>query len=766
AAFTFNTFMSQGTFGNLCDTNNFGDPVVLYDTFEDRWVITDFAFQLDVSNNVVNPPGSFQCIAVSKSGDPVSGGWNFYSINTTGGLGDYPKLGIWPDGLYMSVNMFNYPAGGAFQNVRLYAFNKAQMYAGAPTIQVVSFDAPSGEFTLLPSNARLQTGTPPPGTPNYFATVWNFLNVVGVWKFHVDWNSISTSTLTGPFNVITPTSWSQLLTAAQKAPSPANTLDTLYPRLMVQNQYSNIGGVESLWNSHTVGASGASSSQAAVRYYQVNVTGGTVVSPSVQAATHSPDATIHRFMVSTAVDRSGNMALGYSASSGTLFPALRYAGRLATDPVNTIPQTETSLIEGTGSQSGTCGGTCNRWGDYSAMTLDVDGCTFWYTNEYYQVTGLNDNTRIGSFAFPSCTPVTTGALQGTVTTAGPTPLAGVTVALGSRTTTTNGSGFYSFPNLPVGTYPAVTASLAGFGTQTATSIAVTQGGTTIQDFTLSASPLSACFVDTSQADFQTGIPTNCDLTVSPGDATLANLPTTDQKNLTLSNSGVGITTTTWGGQTFTAGVTGTLTRVDVNLFCSGCTGTAPNLTLSVRATSANLPTGADLASATIAGFNSGAGVYYTATFASPPALTAGTTYAFVLHPVAVPSPGTYALTRSSTDVYAGGQRVTSSNSGGTWTVPLTVGSTTDAGFVTYMNTGYAPSGNLISSIKDANPEPGRTPTWGTLSWNASVPANTNLQFQVAASNSLNGPFSFVGPDATAGTFFSNGGSLAQFSGSR
>src|SRR5260221_14607418 len=164
------------------------------------------------------------------------------------------------------------------------------------------------------------------------------------------------------------------------------------------------------------------------------------------------------------------------------------------------------------------------------MTLDVDGCTFWYTNEYYQVTGLNDNTRIGSFAFPSCTPVTTGALQGTVTTAGPTPLAGVTVVLGSRTTTTNGSGFYSFPSLPAGPYPAVTASLAGFGSQTAVSIAVTQGGTTTQDFTLSAAPQNVCFTDTTQADFQTGIPTNCDLTVSPGDATLANLPIADQKN--------------------------------------------------------------------------------------------------------------------------------------------------------------------------------------------------------------------------------------------
>ena len=202
AAFTFDTFMSQGNFGNLCDTDNFGDPVVLYDSFEDRWVISDFAFKLDASGNVVNPPGNFQCIAVSKTGDPVSGGWNFYSINTTGGLGDYPKLAIWPDGIYMSVNMFDYSAAGSFQNTRLYAFNKAQLYSGSPTIQVVSFDLPSDQFTVIPSNARLQTGTPPAGSPNYFATVWNFLNVISVYKFHVDWNSISTSTLTGPDDVL------------------------------------------------------------------------------------------------------------------------------------------------------------------------------------------------------------------------------------------------------------------------------------------------------------------------------------------------------------------------------------------------------------------------------------------------------------------------------------------------------------------------------------------------------------------------------------
>ena len=96
----------------------------------------------------------------------MSGGWNFYSINTAGGLGDYPKFGIWPDGIYMSANLFNF-VGGAFVNPRVWALNKAQMYAGAPTVQVVSFNAPSADFAVLPGNARLQTGTPPPGTPDW-----------------------------------------------------------------------------------------------------------------------------------------------------------------------------------------------------------------------------------------------------------------------------------------------------------------------------------------------------------------------------------------------------------------------------------------------------------------------------------------------------------------------------------------------------------------------------------------------------------------------
>src|SRR5579859_4210337 len=768
-AFIFNTLMSQGNFGNLCDTSNFGDPVVLYDTFEDRWTITDFAFNLS-GGSAVAP--EFQCFAVSKSGDPVAGGWNFYSIQVNGGLGDYPKIGVWPDGLYLSANIFSFGAGGSFQNVRVWAFNKAQMYAGAPTIQVLSFDAPSAEFTLLPSNARLQTGTPPPSSPNYFSVVAQFLNVVSVYKFHVDWNDISTSTFTGPFLSTTATSWSQLLAANQTEQSPGNKLDTLYFRLMVQNQYTNIGGVESLWNANTVGATGATSAQAAVRYYQVKVTGGTVEANASQSFTYSPDATVFRFMPSVAVDRAGDMAIGYSATNATLNPAIRYAGRLAGDPPNTISQTEQSLIEGTGTQSGNCGATCTRWGDYSAMTLDQDGCTFWYTNMYYQTTGLAFNTRIGAFAFPGCTPAVSGALQGTVTDSGTSsPISGVTVALGSRTTTTDVNGAYNFAGLPSGTYPTLTASFPSYTSLTVANIVINDGLTTTQNFSLTLAATSGCITDTSQADFSAGVPTRCDLTTSPGDVILTNSPTIDQQNTTIGNNCVGITITTWGGQTFTPSVTGRLTRADINLFCSGCTGTTPNLTLSVRATSAGLPTGADIASTTFTGFSSGAAVFYTANFSSPPTLTAGTQYAIVIRPTANPSPGIYALTRSGTstlgsNVYPGGTRVSGATSGTVWSIPTTGGVTTDAGFKVFIQTGFAASGTFVSSMKDANPAANTTANWSTISWNATTPASTAIQFQAAASNSVSGPFNFVGPDGTAGTFFSNGGSLAQFSGNR
>jgi hypothetical protein len=752
AAFSFNTFMSQGNFGNLCDTNNFGDPVVLYDTFEDRWIISDFAFLTDISGNVLAP--AYQCFATSMTGDPVAGGWNFYSIQVADNLNDYPKFGIWPDGLYMSANMYSFGAGATFRTARVWAFNKAQMYAGSPTVKVVTFDVGGGDFTVIPSNARLQTGTPPVGRPNLFLSTQLFLNALTVYKLHVDWNNISLSTFTGPDILFSASSWPSFA-AAVPQPGTAQTLDSLSNRAMVQNQYTNFGGTESLWVSHTVRRQNTSGF-AAPRWYQVNVTGGSVANSIPQAATWDPDGAnlIHRWMPSLALDRAGNMAMGYSTSNSTTeFPSIKYAGRLAADPVNTFSQTEQTFFTGTASQTGT-----NRWGDYSAMTLDPDGCTFWYTTEYANPADQTFNhrwlTKFGNIAaFPGCTPVGAGGtVSGAVTVnPGGAPIVGATVALGARSTTTDGAGNYSFTSIPAGTYPLITASFPGAVSASASSIVVTDGGTTTQDFSLAVAPPSACLTDTTQSDFLTGVFTNLDLNTSPGDVTLVNIAV-DQQNTAGTTTGTGFGTPNWTGQTFIPAVNGQLVKAQIQLFCNGCGATPPNLTLDVRNTSAGLPTGADLATTTIPGsvFSSGSTVSFTASFGSPATLTSGTQYALILRPVSAPAGSGYFWIRSSPSTYANGSRVLSADSGGTWSTDTT----RDYNFKAYMQGPYAPtSGNLVSSPKDANPAAGLTPIWSTFSWNATVPANTSLQFQLAGSNNVNGPFNFVGPDGTTATFF-------------
>jgi hypothetical protein len=403
SANTFDGLFGAAKTGTPCDNDNQGDPVTLYDPFGDRFIVTDFAW----TNYSTGP--FYQCMAVSKTGDPVGGGWWFYAWKVENGafLPDYPKLGVWPDGIYLSANVFASSGSGAFQYVKVMAFNREQMEAGNPNAQAVSFNLPKTVggvtlFSLLPSNARAVTGAPPAGSPNLFASIWGTY-AVRVWKFHVDWASPASSTFTGPTNVGVSTFNVGPGTVPE---SGGNALDTLSYRVMMQNQYTNVGGRESLWLTHTVG-SGGTPNIARVRWYEIPVTGGTISSPR-QQSTFGPDS-LHRFMPSLAVDRNGDMAVGYSVSSSGMRPAIRFAGRLAGDALNQITQTETTLVQGLGFQccSFSDGSTNNRWGDYSAMTIDPDGCTFWYTGEYYDdqpTTLAQDNwrTRIGSFTLPGC----------------------------------------------------------------------------------------------------------------------------------------------------------------------------------------------------------------------------------------------------------------------------------------------------------------------------------------------------------------------------
>ena len=172
-------------------------------------------------------------------------------------------------------------------------------------------------------------------------------------------------------------------------PTPANSLDSLLERMMMQAQYTNIGGVESLWVNHTVRCCGAGTPPASSGPRSTSPAARSSTTPVQQQLYPSASDGVHRWMGSLAVDQNGDMALGYSVANATTNPDIRYAGRLAGDTLGTLPQTETTMLHGSHARQPERQlrrHKCTRWGDYSAMSLDPDGCRFWYTQEYYGTT--------------------------------------------------------------------------------------------------------------------------------------------------------------------------------------------------------------------------------------------------------------------------------------------------------------------------------------------------------------------------------------------
>jgi hypothetical protein len=298
-----------------------------------------------------------------------------------------------------------------------------------------------------------------------------------------------------------------------------------------------------------------------------------------------------------------------------------------------------------------------------------------------------------------------GTIQGNVTVNNQA-LSGVIISAGGAySAVTDTNGFYQILGVPVASY-TLTATATDYETNSASSISVNNGGTTVHNFALIPLSVQRAATDTTQSDFQAGTASSIDLTSAPGDLklSLSGSEAVNQQNTSLGSSGNGITTTTWEAQTFTATASGKLTKLEAALFCSGCTGTTQPVTVEIRTVSGGLPTTTVLATTTIAAFSSGATAYYTATFANPATITAGTTYSFVLRMLANPSPGTYASTRSGSNVYAGGAWIQSTNSGASWTAQ-----SQDLGFKVYITPAtFATSGTFVSSVKDAAPVLGAT----------------------------------------------------------
>lgn len=474
--------MSQlfASLGTTCSTFDSGEPVVLYDTLADRWLLSQYCY---------NAPPFRQMIAISKTGDPTGEYFAYEFVMPNIRINDFAKFGVWPDGYYMSTEEFT---GSDFSGTGMFAFDRAKMLVGDANASYVYFNRPSTTAArlgnLLP--ADLDGLRPPPmGAPNIFvgysATEYgDAQDAVRLFDFHVDFINPANSTFTerneSPLAVAAfdPTSPDGRFDITQ--PAPGERLDANSDRINYRVAYRNFGASDSLIFNQTARLS-ITPYRAGVRFYELRRNGGafTVTEQSTIGDTDSS-----RWIASVAADHQGNVAVGYNYVTDEKKPSLFYTGRLSGEPVGTFRQ-EAVLVEGTGVQKAFGW----RWGDYSGMSVDpVDDCTFWMTGEYYTQASQDFSdftwlTRIGKFKFDECTAAPRATITGVVTNTATGQAIGnarVMASAYSRVTSVNGS----YGNLTVmpGTY-LVTASATGFATQSFT-LSPADGQTLAQNFSL------------------------------------------------------------------------------------------------------------------------------------------------------------------------------------------------------------------------------------------------------------------------------------------
>ena len=483
-----------GPIGGACGSSEDGDPIVVYDQLADRWLISQFC--------TVANPNNHQLIAISKNGDPTGAYYLYDFMMPNNKFNDYPHFGMWPDAYYMTDNQFN-QAGTAFLQGGVFAFDRTKMLVGDPSASFVYFDTavlfppggangPDGIGGMLP--ADMEGYIPPPaGAPCPFAyfQAGEFgepADQLRIFDFHVDFavpaNSTFTERVGSPLAVAAfdpiPVPNSRNV-VPQPPPSTAGSfLDAITDRLMYRLSYRNFGSSETLIANHSVNAATNPLFRAGVRFYQLNRATPAGAFTIGEQQTWAPADTENRWMGSAASNFQNDVAVGFSTSSATVFPSVRYAARLGTDTPGTgLAQGETSIVAGGGSQTSTSG----RWGDYSDLTVDPsDDCTFWYTQEYYVTSTEPGNTtapwhtRIAKFAPGPCAVSPRGTINGTITncqTGLPISNAFVTIS-GGFSRATDAAGTYSAVVTPA-TYNVSVTSF-GYDTASTTGLVIANGG--------------------------------------------------------------------------------------------------------------------------------------------------------------------------------------------------------------------------------------------------------------------------------------------------
>jgi hypothetical protein len=387
----------------------YSDEIAQFDKLANRWVMM---------MPVWDTPDQL-CVAVSSSDDAVHASWYLYVFPTPEGfMPDYPKLTVWPDAYYMS---YNQGSDLVFEGAAACALDRSAMLTGAEAPAMQCFTStPTSYGVLLPGDLDGSTA-PPTGEPEYFLNFDSNDESLDLWQFHVDWTTPanswfgSSSTNSSPTNIPVAafteacgeTEVELNYTTGACIPQTGTTqkLDSYGDRLMYRLAYRNFGigngdgGYEDLVVNHTV-TLGPGSTQTGVRWYELQNPGAGFA--LYQQGTYAPDST-YRWMGSIAMDHDGDIALGYSASSATMNPSIRYTGRVPTDTLGAM-ESEVDVLSAAGIAHGSQT-TTYRWADYSGMSIDpTDDCTFFYTTQYIPTTGSSWSTRIASFSFPSCAP--------------------------------------------------------------------------------------------------------------------------------------------------------------------------------------------------------------------------------------------------------------------------------------------------------------------------------------------------------------------------
>lgn len=425
--------------GGACEARNSGDAVVRYDQLADRWLIVMPVFQRSVwhaddppapqpgATAVLSRPlrvgqpgaavplhqpspvfdsvavrapatrdsGAYaMCYAVSTSPDPTGTWYRYEFIRPL--FPDYPRPAVWPDGWYVPTS-----TGDDVIEKHACVADRTRMLRGEEATEQCVVIA---DVNFL-NNADLDgTALPPAGAPNVMLAAGGTQlrgtlrdSVLLAWTFHVDWADVRKTRVEGPVMIpVAPYEYmcGGQLTKCVPQPGTEVRLDSQGDKLMARVVYRRIGNRESIVATHSINTT---TGGGGVRWYELQV-GRDQRLQLAQQGTFAPDSSA-RWMASPAMDRFGNIGIGYSTGSATTFPGQRFTGRAMHDRRGSLGLGETVLVQGAAAQT-----TTLRWQDYTQTAVDPrDDCTIWYVGDYLKAGATAYSTRIGAFRLPRCT---------------------------------------------------------------------------------------------------------------------------------------------------------------------------------------------------------------------------------------------------------------------------------------------------------------------------------------------------------------------------